>query len=191
MPYIGQPLNNVAIATQIMASLYGYAESCTDSPYIKSSGVGITIPGWGDGVWGTQMAFDYNGRAPSFRQYYGHGQTVNPWIQLATATPPEEIPLNLAEGWSGTANCFKTQECICVVELDIVKNTAVSSNEILATLPEGFRPSHARMYPAVVFAPHGSVAIAVHLTGEISIGDISGSPNARNIYATIVYKTAK
>ena len=54
-------MDNVAIATRITASLFGFNNTCPDDPYGGSSGVGITIPGWGNGVWGIQIVFDYNG----------------------------------------------------------------------------------------------------------------------------------
>src|SRR5699024_2026766 len=35
------------------------------------------------------------------------------WKTLATATPPQEFDLPLAEGWTGLAKYYKTQENIC------------------------------------------------------------------------------
>ena len=150
VPYIGQPLNNVAIATQITASLFGFNNTCPDDPYGGSSGVGITIPGWGNGVWGTQMAFDYNDRSPAFRQYYSYGQIVNPWIQLATATPPEGYNLSLSDGISvqeGLSAVYsKDQFGRVVVHGNLVGQ--MQNGSVIATLPAGFRPIYTLEMPA-------------------------------------------
>ena len=112
------------------------------------------------------------------------------WKTLATATPPQEFDLPLAEGWTGLAKYYKTQENICFIELDILKNATIQNGEVLATLPEGFRPSYLRMQPAIVYSPHGSTTIGVSPTGSVLFGDMSGSPSARNIYATLVFVAA-
>ena len=109
---------------------------------------------------------------------------------IATSDPPQEFDLPLAEGWTGLAKYYKTQENICFIELDILKNATIQNGEVLATLPEGFRPSYLRMQPAIVYSPHGSTTIGVSPTGSVLFGDMSGSPSARNIYATLVFVAA-
>lgn len=113
-----------------------------------------------------------------------------PWKTIALATPPQEFDLPLAEGWTGLAKYYKTQANICFIELDILKNATIQNGEVLATLPEGFRPSYLRMQPAIVYSPHGSTTIGVSPTGSVLFGDMSGSPAARNIYATLVFVAA-
>lgn len=110
--------------------------------------------------------------------------------ELALATPPQEFDLPLAEGWSGTAKYFKTQEEICVVFLDIVKNAAISNWEVLATLPEAFRPSYNKNVSASVYAPSSSTTIGVALDGTISVGSMEYNTQARNIYATLIFIAA-
>lgn len=112
------------------------------------------------------------------------------WERITTDAPPQEFDLPLAEGWTGLAKYYKTQENICFIELDILKNATIQNGEVLATLPEGFRPSYLRMQPAIVYSPHGSTAIGVSPTGSVLFGDMSGSPSARNIYATLVFVAA-
>lgn len=114
----------------------------------------------------------------------------HPWVCHALAEPPQEFDLPLAEGWTGLAKYYKTQENICFIELDILKNATIQNGEVLATLPEGFRPSYLRMQPAIVYSPHGSTTIGVSPTGSVLFGDMSGSPSARNIYATLVFVAA-
>lgn len=119
-----------------------------------------------------------------------NGINWSKWARIATATPPQEFDLPLADGWTGLAKYYKTQENICFIELDILKNATIQNGEVLATLPEGFRPSYLRMQPAIVYSPHGSTTIGVSPTGSVLFGDMSGSPSARNIYATLVFVAA-
>ena len=143
--YIGPPLDNIAIATQITASLFGFNNTCPDDPYGGSSGVGITIPGWENGVWGTQIVFDYNGRAPFFRTFFSFGQSVGDWIKLATATPPQEYELPLADDITNYATSVyhKNQFNEVSLRVSVSATNAIQNGATIATLPEGFRPAKA------------------------------------------------
>ena len=167
VPYIGQPLNNVAIATQITASLFGFNNTCPDDPYGGSSGVGITIPGWGNGVWGTQMAFDYNDRSPAFRQYYSYGQIVNPWIQLATATPPEVRDLTLQSGFEniGTCTFWKTQENVVTIAGGVLGTMPAETDTQIGTLIAGYSPP--RPYRRAAVTNTGSAYIEIRVDGTV------------------------
>lgn len=133
---------------------------------------------------------DSNGYNATVFVRSGYPNWGNGWRQLTTATPPQVFDLPLAEGWTGLAKYYKTQENICFIELDILKNATIQNGEVLATLPEGFRPSYLRMHPAIVYSPHSSTTISVSPTGSVLFGDMSGSPSARNIYATLVFVAA-
>lgn len=109
------------------------------------------------------------------------------WYKVATATPPQEYDLPLAEGWSGTAKYYKTQVDVCVVFLDISKASVIATGEHIATMPMGYRPSYTKMSPASIFAPSGSTTIGVSTDGSILLGDVFGQEQARNVYATIAF----
>ena len=65
------------------------------------------------------------------------------WAKLATATPPQEFNLPLVDGISGTAKYSKDQFGIVRVYVAVLKNSGtITNNEILGTLPEGFRSKH-------------------------------------------------
>lgn len=61
---------------------------------------------------------------------------------IATATPPQEYDLPLADGWTAHRRSvyFKTQENIVIVCFQVKNETAQSGEVTLATLPAGFRP---------------------------------------------------
>lgn len=61
----------------------------------------------------------------------------------AIATPPQEYDLPLADGISGTAKYSKDQFGIVRVYIAVLKNSGtITNNEILGTLPEGFRSKY-------------------------------------------------
>lgn len=63
------------------------------------------------------------------------------WKLIANATPPQEYDLPLVDGISGTAKYSKDQFGIVRVHMAAVKDSGtITNNEILGTLPEGFRP---------------------------------------------------
>lgn len=64
------------------------------------------------------------------------------WAEVATATPPQEYNLPLAEGWIAHRGSvyFKTQDNVVTVYFQVKNATAQSGEVTLATLPAGFRP---------------------------------------------------
>lgn len=66
------------------------------------------------------------------------------WAKIATATPPQEYDLPLAEGFTsgGNANTYwKDQFGVVHVEFCVQKSSSTYElNDVFATLPAGFRP---------------------------------------------------
>lgn len=111
---------------------------------------------------GTQEALNYN-TGHSFRRILTSGSWSS-WTPLATATPPQELGLPLAEGIGNYGRCryWKTQFGAIQMDINVISaaNQDDLSGKTLATLPSGFRPSSVRA--SVVFARNvgGSVAAA-------------------------------
>ena len=78
------------------------------------------------------------------RVFQGYDETTwEEWKQLATATPPEEYDIPFRSGWQANgmkATYCKSQEGICIVNC-AVHGTGTASENFIATLPSGFRPS--------------------------------------------------
>ena len=59
------------------------------------------------------------GGGPLYRGYYNknatYGNKWTGWAKIATATPPQEYDLSLADGISGTAKYCKTQEGVVLI----------------------------------------------------------------------------
>ncbi len=71
---------------------------------------------------------------------------------IATATPPQEFDLPLADGWTSQqpSTYFKTQEGIVVARIAIKSTAEYTSGSRLFTLPEGFRPSENAEFPCAI-----------------------------------------
>lgn len=76
----------------------------------------------------------------------------NPWRLLATATPPQEFDLPLADNWTNqqASTYFKTQEGIVVARIAIKSTAEYTSGGLLFKLPEGFRPSENVEFPCTI-----------------------------------------
>lgn len=88
----------------------------------------------------------------------------NPWRLLATATPPQEFDLPLADGFvhyepSTKSTYSKSQEGLVVVHFYCKKadGTDIVHNDTIAMLPEGFHSSANVHSPANVSFDGGSV----------------------------------
>lgn len=82
----------------------------------------------------------YSGKKWTRTQRWG---AWNDWVPDATATPPDEYDIPFRSGWQANgmkATYCKSQEGICIVNC-AVYGTGTASDNFIATLPEGFRPS--------------------------------------------------
>ena len=71
------------------------------------------------------------------------GESWHDWMPNATATPPQEYEIPFRDGWESGAyksTYCKTQDGICLVNCSVY-GTGVASENFIATLPTGFRPS--------------------------------------------------
>ena len=101
---------------------------------------------------------------------YGDGleQVWFPWVQLATATPPQAYNLPLEDGIesnSGTQPAyFIDQFGIVTVSLSVYGVNTLASGTVIAQLPEGFRPGSPNTICAapnafLAFDPPGSIIL--------------------------------
>ncbi|MFQ7242211.1 hypothetical protein [Agathobaculum sp.] len=105
--------------------------------------------------------------AELWRGYYNAGDDGlkwSGWQPIATATPPQEFVLPLAEGFvhydpSTKSTYSKSQEGLVVVHFYCKKadGTDIVQNDTIAMLPEGFHPSANVHIPANVSYDRGSV----------------------------------
>ena len=109
------------------------------------------------------------------------------WQKIAFCDKPQEFDLPLAEGWSGTAKYFKTQENICVLSLSVTKNDAFEINDLISTLPADCAPAYSMSRPASAFAPHSACTALLAEDGSIRLEDVTTLTTQRVLYANIVF----
>ena len=94
------------------------------------------------------------------------GESWHDWLSNATATPPEEIPLPLAEGITALQPCTCYKNQFSEVTLGGCASGSVSDGATIATLPEGFRPGHPVERPASFTSSGNRYAGSVFITAD-------------------------
>ena len=127
---------------------------------------------FGVGLIHTILAVDCVGRA--WIEGYD-GITWNGWQPIATAAPPQEFALPLAEGiiatsW-GASLYWKNQFGEVTVLLFVAPSSGtISSQQTVALLPAGFRPSNRVSAPAYCNMSSGANGlVSIEPSGEIYI----------------------
>lgn len=90
------------------------------------------------------------GERSIYRRFFR--STWTDWEPLATATPPQEFDLPLAEGWTAwkPTKYWKTQENIVTAVICIRASESHESGSKIGTLPAGFRPASNIEVPATI-----------------------------------------
>lgn len=96
------------------------------------------------------------------------------WILIATATPPQEYNLQLADGLTGTATYCKTQEGVVLIHgwVQNLVQPEQGKPAIIATLPDGFRPRNNCRFALIssATAPSiGLVRVEISTAGTINL----------------------
>lgn len=93
--------------------------------------------------------------------------TLNDWRKVAVATPPQEFSLPLASGFSngggGNSVYWKDQFNQVHFLVSVTNQNSLSSGDVIATLPAGFRPSKTAIFVL------GSLLSAVRKTGSLNV----------------------
>ena len=92
--------------------------------------------------------------------------------KVAYATPPQEFGLPLAEGVSAVSSAYwKDQFGVVSGHFNVLASSPqTGSSPVIATLPEGFRPSRQANATAVVSSGE-CLGLTVRTTGEIQLRD--------------------
>lgn len=151
---------------------------------------------WGTGVKQTFTHFSTGGTCQRVLGYDA-SDAKGPWVPLATATPPQEYDLPLAEGWtsqiSRSCRYAITQENVVVVTFKAVHSAATpaSTDTMIATLPDGFRPT-ALVHSVCIRSDFVSSSIAVFCaeTGGVWIHSSQEIPSGVGVAGEIIFVAA-
>lgn len=86
----------------------------------------------------------------------GSGEVWDDWDILATATPPQEYDLPLAEGMSAVNPCTYRKNQFSEVSVGGSASGTIEVGTAIATLPSGFRPQKTVERPAVYASANGA-----------------------------------
>lgn len=107
------------------------------------------------------------------------GTVWGSWESAATATPPQEFELPLADNVTALYGCKYSKDAFgrVLVYGAVAPQQALESSSALATLPAGFRPSSEQRFPGICATASTlaeSRAIGVHPSGQITVrgGDV-------------------
>lgn len=97
---------------------------------------------------------------------------VNNGISLATATPPQEFDLPLAEGITAHSPCTycKTQEEIVLMRINFLTTSQLTESNQIAVLPVGFRPE--KLVEMLAYINNGTMCtLKILPSGVLSVGN--------------------
>lgn len=148
------------------------------------------------GAWGTgiKQTFTHFATGETCQRVLGYDTsgTKGPWVTLATATPPQEYGLPLAEGLIQSSASWYNMDQFNQVHVHGAISAGSSGSlgwdTLVATLPEGYRPS-VKIEAAATFDSDGTSgcgAVAVSEDGTIkAFPDISATKKV--VYFDVVF----
>lgn len=120
----------------------------------------------------TVYPFGYSqGYIESFTNEMQYDGTWTGWVKNTTATPPQEYPLPLTEGFTPITPCTYRKNQFSEVFVGGSTGGTITDGTVIATLPEGFRPKQTVERPAT-FAVSGSQAagsVTIMPDGNVSV----------------------
>lgn len=153
---------------------------------LNYSGGCLALPGWRSGPWGMQVRYDMRWNALFTRRYFDEGSEWDDWVRLATCMPPEVHDLPLYNGYTNLGcKYFRTQENVVSFAGEIERMSGFHQDEAFAVLPEGFRPDHAIVVPALLYPSFTPASIIIKSNGEIC-ETITSSDKSLYMQATFV-----
>ena len=111
------------------------------------------------------------GYIESFTNEMQYDGTWTGWVKNTTATPPQEYPLPLTEGFTPITPCTYRKNQFSEVFVGGSTGGTITDGTVIATLPEGFRPKQTVERPAT-FAVSGSQAagsVTIMPDGNVSV----------------------
>ena len=143
----------------------------------------------------TRQLYLYEGSIEHRR--YGSGSVWNDWGVTATATPPQEFDLPLADGLEPIEPCrySKDQFGRVLVNIDCKPTTGIVSigeNQSLSigTLPEGFRPAHYTSNACEVIVGQSRYIGTFDINEYGTITLWTAAPSASIIIGSVLFDTA-
>ena len=108
------------------------------------------------------------------------------WRQVSLAVTPEVHNFPLADGYTDLGcKYFRTQENVVSFAGEVMRTSGFRADETFAVLPEGFRPDHTIVVPALLYPSYMPTTIIIKSNGEIC-ETITASDKSLYMQATFV-----
>ena len=174
---------------QSRGGAFSAAPGCTGVPDSAAWYVGTLEVNVISGQWSLHLINTNTGEA--FWNYTITGNWVD-WTRIATATPPQEYDLPLAEGWNPYQSsagsqwaCTYSKDQFGIVHLCArltTQNAIAATGTLIATIPAGFRPLKAFSVVCQVQLPGGGSPILtsadVDMYGQIKLFNVEANANS-------------
>lgn len=110
---------------------------------------------------------------------------------IATALLPEEIPLHLADGLAPMqpSKYYKDQFGIVHISIAVKATTARTDGSLIATMPEGFRPTQITEQPAVYKNRDAVGTVQIMPNGQIIFFCTNGMMENQMLFGTLDFVT--
>ena len=96
------------------------------------------------------------------------GKWTAPWRAIADCIAPEVHDLPLYSGYTNLGcKYFRTQENVVSFAGEVMRTSGFRADETFAVLPEGFRPDHTIVVPALLYPSYTPTTIIIKSNGEI------------------------
>lgn len=134
----------------------------------------------------TVIAYSYSAGNVFLRSVWNKKWQTDDWFPLATRKSPEEHNFPLADGYTDLGcKYFRTQENVVSFAGEVMRTSGFRADETFAVLPEGFRPDHAIVVPALLYPSYTPTTIIIKSNGEIC-ETITASDKSLYMQATFV-----
>lgn len=196
MPALGAPTAKRAVGVDIIGNERDLNDVVISGMYRVESpknvcydyGQLLVVQGYGDTI--AQVSFAYNESKCSVRcarGLYGTNPAIwTPWTEIAMHTAPEVHNFPLADGYTDLGcKYFRTQENVVSFAGEVMRTSGFRADETFAVLPEGFRPDHAIVVPALLYPSYTPTTIIIKSNGEIC-ETITASDKSLYMQATFV-----
>lgn len=134
----------------------------------------------------TVIAYSYSAGNVFLRSVWNKKWQTDDWFPLATRKSPEVHNFPLADGYTDLGcKYFRTQENVVSFAGEVMRMSGFRADETFAVLPEGFRPDHTIVVPALLYPSYTPTTIIIKSNGEIC-ETITASDKSLYMQATFV-----
>lgn len=181
---------DAVMACKTSCSFFSYAGSrlfdANDRPELGAEYQYLVLMDDISGPRRTVIAYSYSAGNVFLRSVWNKKWQTDDWFPLATRKSPEVHNFPLVDGYTDLGcKYFRTQENVVSFAGEVMRTSGFRGFEPFAVLPEGFRPDHTIVVPALLYPSFTPTTIIINSNGEIC-ETITASDKSLYMQATFV-----